>query len=521
VNDVLATAAEAESTIFREEEISRAASDATIAGIGDIVTNGVNYASGIIITRCIGPEGFGVFSLAFTIANLVGILSRVGTERTVLRYVALYNGLGDTRRAKGVIAFSTRTAIALGLLCGLLLFISSNFLSAQVFHEPDLSISLKIFASIIPSLAVLLVWLGALQGFQAIRARVFVEKILLPGVRLALLIAFLLLGWKLLGVLSATATAIFLSSLVALYYLISLFPFHKRGPILKLETREWLLFSLPLLLEMLLLFAMRGVDTLILGYFRNSFEVGIYNAVLRIAPMITIPLAAVNVIFAPMISEMYGKGQLDRLEVVFKLVTKWIFLTSFPIFLVIVVFGEPVLYIFGAEFSVGAPALRILSAGYLVDASVGSVGFMLAMTGRPRVILINSVLLSIANLALNILLIPQYGILGAAIAVGTAAAAINLLRLGEVYYFLKMHPYRRDFAKPLLSGLIVLSIVWPLSLALTYQSGEAMMLQLLLVPPFILGYVVLLRAFKLSDEDETVVRMIVRKLRTVVNSVSR
>jgi len=237
--------------------------------------------------------------------------------------------------------------------------------------------------------------------------------------------------------------------------------------------------------------------------------------------MVIVPLAAVNVIFAPMISEMYGKGQLDRLEVVFKLVTKWIFLTSFPIFLLIVVFSEPILYLFGAEFSAGAPALRILSAGYLIDASVGSVGFLLTMTGRPNVNLINSIVLGIANLALIVFLTPRYGMLGTAVAVGAATAIINLARLGEVYHFLKIHPYRRDFAKPLLSGLIVLFCFLPLSLALTPKNGETMMLQLLLAPPFILGYMVLLRAFKLSDEDEVVVRMIVRKLRAIVNPASR
>jgi O-antigen/teichoic acid export membrane protein len=517
--DALSMTTEPENNTVHREEISRTASNAAIAGVGAVVTSGVNYASGILITRFVGPQGFGVFSLAYTIANLAGILSRVVARRTVLRYVALYNGLGDIRKAKGVIVFATRMTIALGLVCGLALFVSSDLLAAQVFHEPDLSVSLKIFAVIIPALAVLPTWSSALQGIQAIKSSVFVESILLPGLRLALLIVSFVLGWKLLGVLSATAIAIAVSSLASLYYLVRSFPLVTRVPIPELETREWLLFSLPLFLEVLLLFAIKGINTIILGYFNNSFDVGIYSAAIKVSLLITIPLDAINFIFAPIISEMYGKGQLDKLETMFKLVTKWVFLVSFPIFLVILGFSEPILRIFGAEFSVGAPALRILAAGYLVDSSVGSVGFMLTMAGRPRVNLANTFVLSIANIVLNIVLIPKYGVLGAAVAVATSTAAINLLRLGQVYYFLRMHPYRRDFTKPLLAGLIVLGIVWLFSLAFAYSPDEAILLRLLPALLFLPGYVLLLRAFRFSEEDKVVIDMIVQKLGPVVDSV--
>ena len=514
----MTAAKEAPAKISYEEDTLKAAKNAGVAGLGDIIYMVLGYASAIVITRNVGLEIFGIYSLAFTVASLVGIFARLGLENGVLRYVALYNGQGDALRIKGVITFATKMTSLLGLLLGFLLFILADFLSIVIFHNPDLAKALKTFAIAMPFLAVQPVWLSAIQGLQMIKDRVYVEKIIQPGLKLILLFVFLLLGWKLLGILSAMIIATLVATLMALYYLLKdAARFYGNEGGTKLEVREWFSFSTPLFLEAILVFVMMGMDTLMLGYFRSSFEVGVYNAALKVVPLIIMPLAAFNTIFVPMISEIYGKGELDKLEALFKIVTKWIFSLSFPIFLLIIIFSRPILSIFGVEFAVGSSALMILALGQLVDAAVGSVGYMLMMTGRPQMNLLNSALMSIMNIALNYTLIPHYGIVGAAIATGTSVAVINLLRLGEVYYFLKIHPYRLDLGKPIASSLAASAAIYLFVKVFDHRLTDSMRFPyLLLIPLFFVVYFALLYLFKLSDEDRVVISIIRRKLRTAL-----
>ena len=112
-------------------------------------------------------------------------------------------------------------------------------------------------------------------------------------------------------------------------------------------------------------------------------EVGVYTAAAKIAQLVAFPLFAFSAVFAPMISNLYTKGDLGRLGTLFQVVTKWIFMFSFPVFLLCVILAEPLLGIFGDPFKTGAKALTFLALAQLVNASTGAVGFMLIMTGLP------------------------------------------------------------------------------------------------------------------------------------------
>ena len=199
------------------------------------------------------------------------------------------------------------------------------------------------------------------------------------------------------------------------------------------QMGTWLRSALPFLLIGGVLIINARTDIIMLGFLGTQTEVGIYRIVAQGAALIAFVLAAVNAALSPVIARLYAQGERERLESTIRRTTRLIFLCSLPLALGLIIFGEPFLRIFGPDFTAGHAALAILSVGFLVDAAAGSVGQMLNMTGHEgdsaKAIGTSAVL----NVALNLLLIPRLGMVGAAAATATSMAVYNTLLAAFVY----------------------------------------------------------------------------------------
>ena len=187
-----------------------------------------------------------------------------------------------------------------------------------------------------------------------------------------------------------------------------------------------------MLMSSSLIMIMGWTDTIILGIFRTEQEVGIYSVALRIAAITGGVLFAINSIAAPKFAEFHARGDLESLSKIAKQSTKLIFWTSTPVLMVLFLFPSLVLGIFGEDFKKGIYALIFLSFGQFVSAVSGSVGYILQMTGRQM--LFQKIILSATafNILLNLILIPPYGINGAAIASMIGIVFWNLTAVAAV-----------------------------------------------------------------------------------------
>ena len=241
---------------------------------------------------------------------------------------------------------------------------------------------------------------------------------------------------------------------------------------------------------------------LLLGYFRTSAEVGIYDVALRVALLVELPLAVSNFVFAPLIGEMYAKGDLDRLQELFKTVTKWVFTASFLVFLTAIFLAKPILGMFGPEFIAGVPVLFILGFSQLINASTGAVGWVLIMSGYSTLHLLNSVLSALLTIIFSFLLMPGYGMIGAAIAVGSVYILVNLVRLAEVFFILKIHPYRWDFFKPIVAGLITVGCVYLLQRHVIYGIHPTFLAYVITIGAIFISYFAALILFRFSQGEK-------------------
>jgi O-antigen/teichoic acid export membrane protein len=160
----------------------------------------------------------------------------------------------------------------------------------------------------------------------------------------------------------------------------------------------------------------------------------------------------------PIFAELQDVPDRRPVANLYRTTSKWTLTLNLPFFLIAVIFPEALLGLFGPEFTDGAAALGILAFASLVNAATGTSGAMLDMTGHTRVKLVNSTISVALGIALNLLLIPVLGVVGAAISVVGAVSAVNLLRVAELGWLEGVGPYDRSWLKPILAGAVAAGV---------------------------------------------------------------
>jgi O-antigen/teichoic acid export membrane protein len=182
------------------------------------------------------------------------------------------------------------------------------------------------------------------------------------------------------------------------------------------------------------------IDIFLLGLLKGSAEVGVYNIGLKISETISFGLVIVNFVLAPVIAKLFAGGEMFQLQQIVTRAAQMVFLFSFPLVLLIFLFGQNVLAFFGVDFLNGNKALIILCFGQIINILCGSVGTLLMMTGHQRFSLYSLGISTVFNIVVNIILTPAYGVVGTAFATAGSLAIWNLLMYWFVRKKIKIYP---------------------------------------------------------------------------------
>ena len=195
--------------------------------------------------------------------------------------------------------------------------------------------------------------------------------------------------------------------------------------------------------------------SLIIGVFGNASDVGIYNAALPIAFILTISLDLFKQLFFPIVTKEFSKGHKSVVKDLSQQVGKWIFTLSFPLLILIIIFpGELIKFIFGEIYMPASEALRFLSLGTMFIAIFDLSKELITIVGRTKLILLDVGSAAILNILLNFLLVPKYGITGAGIATMISMIFMSLIFAVQAKRILGVLPIRRKMAKIFVIGII-------------------------------------------------------------------
>ncbi len=413
-------------------ELLRGGSVALVLRMTGMLTG---YVFTLLISRSLGAGAVGVFALSLTVLTVFSVAGRLGLDTALLRFVAEYTARERTDLVWDVYLKAIKVVVPLTVLLSCSLFFSSTIIAEHVFHKEFLGPSFMLVSFAVLPMVLIFINSESLRGLKKIREYVFLQNVaVFLFASMILSVALLFTRSERIPVIAYVMSLFIVSALSLTCWLRSAgLNGHGRGE--GVELRPLLKVSLPLLLSGSLFLIMQWTDTIMLGVFRTEVEVGIYNIALKVAGLTSVALFAVNSIAAPKFAEFYGRGDIEGLGRVARQSTKLIFWISFPVLLVFLLFPSDILGVFGGEFKAGVYVLIILTLGQFVNAISGSVGYILQMTGRQKVFQNIILAASIINIVLNVLLIPRYGMNGAAFA---SMVSMGFWNLSSVLY-LKLH----------------------------------------------------------------------------------
>ncbi len=397
----------------------------------------VAYLMQVLLARWMGVEQYGVYEYVISIGTFLGFLAGLGLPNCLLRYIPKYSVGEDWGKLRGIIWGSWRYVFLSGIC---LAVVSVVFLLGWERYGAN-NIDLNSFL-----LGMVLIPLWALARHQREMSR---------GIKLMNLAYLPTIVFPLLAIaggfyyrqdLSSTgAIAIVAASL--LLVLTSQLLFFARQLPAKCSSeapiylrQEWFAVALPLLFNDSAFVLLSQTDTIMTGAILGTFQVGIYGAAFKTAAGVSFVLLGVNAIAAPMFATLHTQGDYEGLQSLTSTVARWMFYPTLAFALVLILVGDRVLGLFGAEFVAARWSMTVLILGQLVNVGAGSVGYLMEMTGHHRQCAMVLGCSAMLNLLLNAILIPLWGILGAAIATATTMALWNIWLHHLVVKYLGVKP---------------------------------------------------------------------------------
>jgi stage V sporulation protein B len=420
------------------------AKGAVIAMLGSVLSIILGMGNQIAMARFLGTAAFGLFSIVWTLIRMLSIISPLGMPIAVIYYGARYRWQNPSK-FRGVLLQSIGMSLLSGIVVSVLVYIGAPFIGIRIFGKPEATDAIRWFSPAFALLPTLLTALPSTNITKKIKYAVY-SDLANQGSNLVIFLLFVWAGARLFGAVEASILSILVGLGVSGYYIWRLYPdAFTPGLRQSIVVGELLSYSLPVALAGVAISLSAFMDRFFVGSYCSASEMGAYQAASQIALLFAMIWAALASIFEPMIADMHHRGERERIQELLKVGSKWGMYLGAPLFLAIAF--DPVGIIrmlYGAGYEGSASALLILSAGQLIGLVTGPVSTMLALTGNKQAFVCISLLAFAVELALSAILVPRYGMRGAAIAASSSYLVLHLGALVTINYSEQIwsHDYR-------------------------------------------------------------------------------
>ena len=425
------------------------AKGSAIVLVGAFVGQALQFACQIIMARLLGPAEFGLYAIGWTLFRLVGPFAALGLNSGVIYSASLVDQSGGGRR-RDVLLQSLALGLVAGGIVGIAAYITAPRLCVDVFGKGELTGVIRTFALALPLITGLMVASAATKLTLSMAYSTFVEGLFQPGLNLVFLIGVLyFLHRGLMGAIKATVLSYGLALVVALFLVGTLFWSALRAKDgMKSYLGELLTFSLPASIAGSFVNLINRVDRLVIGAFLSAAEVGIYQAASQTSTLFDIVPNIFNNVIGSRVAEFHSRGELSRLEELYKVGAKWSFYLTVPAFLLVCAAPEGIMDVmYGAHYQQGAWPLFVLCLGLMSDAMVGAAAPILIFSGSQKLAGSISTAALISAVVLNYVLVPKFGMIGGAISTALAEGGMLIALLFAVKVRLNLWPYDRRWLK--------------------------------------------------------------------------
>jgi O-antigen/teichoic acid export membrane protein len=489
-----------------EKNLKVVAKGAGLVFFGLAFSKILTYVYRLIVARYYGPGDYGLISIGLSVITVLIAIVILGMDSGIIRYVSEFRTRNDQSRLKGAIRTPMKISLPFAVAMATFLFMLApsfaGLFAKDIETQTALTIIFQIISITLPFSVCYNYLLVAIKGFKRMDYNVYADNIFYSIVLVVSVALFSLAGFGIEGIAWSYAITVIASFLFVFYF------FNTRifrifgGTKAVTDIRALMKYSVPLFIGTMAGIIIFSFDTIMLGVFKTASDVGVYNAALPTAKIITVFSATFGALFMPIVVEYRTKNMKREISIIYRTITKWIFVSVFPFALLLLLYSRNVLNIlFGPEYVSASLALSLLGLAYFVWSFLIVSNTMLLAIDKTKYTTINIVSAAAVNIVLNVMLIPAYGILGAAMA--TSASTILVVAMDSIFAwrFTRMNPFDfKAIMKSIFSGLISVGLM-----TLVYRSFGLSSSFLSLIPLFIVFlalYFILLLAFKFLDKND-------------------
>lgn len=419
---------------------------------GRIVRLPIIFITELVMARLLGTTNYGGVVVGLTVVSIGMIIGSFGVDTGFQRKLPYYED--EPPKARGVLRAGLAIGLCGGILFGTGLFLLAPTVATVVFDNRRLVGLFRIAAFAIPFAVSTQIGISVARASRNASTFVGVRQILDPISRFVLISAFVLAGFGALGAMAGVAATMVLTGVLALVLGVRSFRISLSGKAEQMY-REVGLFSIPLMLSSSTFFVIKNADTLLIEVFLASGAVGLYNAAFRLRQLGLIFYLPMNFLLPSVFSKLDKNAADKEIKRTYQIVSKWVVLITTPVVLGMLFFPETIITItFGPDYTPAGNELRILVVPVLVSALAGANASSVVALGHNKLRMYTDVAAAGLNVILNLFLIPQIGITGAAIASAVAFVGRNVVFGSVLYWQYSVHPFSKAMMKP--TGLTLL-----------------------------------------------------------------
>jgi len=429
-------------------EIRSAARGSTLSLLGAAVSALGTFALTVVVAHGTTQVEAGIFFATTSLFVIVTSLGQLGTDTGLVYFIARAVEHDRRHLLQDYVRVALVPVLGCAVVLGLVLLVGAPEIARLTNPSaPDEATrALRALALLVPFVGLESVLLSATRGLGLMRPYVVTEQIVRPTLQLVAAVLIL-----------ASGTAVDLAWSWSLPYLVAgllavrwwrrLVP--RRTPDgaspggVPGVAREFWSFSAPRSLASAAQTAMQRLDIVLVAALAGPGLAAVYTAATRFVVAGQLARTAVSLAVQPYFARALAREGHEGVAPLYRTSTAWLMAVTWPLFWVLVLDGRPLMRIFGSGYAAGTDVLVLLGIAMLIATFCGDVDILLIMAGRTRASMVNILIAFALNLGLDLWLIPEHGIVGAAIGWSCAIIVKNLLALVQVAWILRVHPVGR------------------------------------------------------------------------------
>lgn len=388
---------------------------------------GMGFVLQVTLARLLGVELFGVYAFALSWVTLLIFVCLSGLDKTILRFLGIYLKRKELGLARGLLlgasAWVGFAAVLLTVSTWIILYVRADEL------DPRFVKTMAVAALLYPVLALSRLRLVSLNALKRVFRSEFGDSFLRPLLMVATLLSLTWLTSSRLQpheAMTVHVAAAVVAFAVGARWLWRALPADARRHPPAYAWSDWRAMAMPMMVIGGMQVAMKQTDVIMLGTLAGTTQSGIYSVMDRLADFAHFGLLATSAMAAPMIAQLHAAGRRQELQRVVTLAVRGSLIFMMATTAVLLIFGRWITGLYGPGFEVGLPALYILLVGQAINAATGPVGLLVSMTGHQVIMAKVQGAVVVLNVLLNLLLIPRYGLVGAAVATSTSVVLRNV-----------------------------------------------------------------------------------------------